>query len=239
MKFFINKIFDNENDNLVHIQFSKFSRGEFKNKAMISCKSLPKRIYKINTTSEYANEFVRFLAEKLNKNSTNVNGIIVSTRDLTGELDFQDKKQFMGIKQYIINKNMTGLDIINLCDKFPNAFFGLNFSVNNTELNIKQKAPKSSKPSTKGESEQKVDFCKLKTDDKELINNLIFDIKDFKKIEINHTFLIKEIIIDDKLKGETGNDYALIKEKAKRKGKIIRKIKIDGIEKISEKDFEI
>lgn len=238
MKFFINKIVDEENDSLVHLQFSKFSRGEFKNKAMISCKIQSKGIYKINTTHEYANELVRFLAEKLGKNSTNIKGIIISTRDLAGELDFQNKKQFMGIKQYVIDKNMTGMEIIDLCDKFPNAFFGLSFSVDGSELNIKQKAPKSAKPSSKGNGEQKIDFCKLKTDDKKLIDSLIFDVENFKEIEVNHNFLIEEIVIDEKLKKEAGDDYALIKEKAKRKGKIIRKLKIDGIEKINEIKFE-
>lgn len=238
MKFFINKIFDDEKDNLIHNQFSKFSRGEFKNKAMVVCKAQSNGVYKINTGPEYANELVRFLAEKLNDKNVKVNGIIVSTRDLTGELDFQNKKQFMGVKQYQIDKEMTGKEIINLCNKFPNAFFGLNFSFNETELNIKQKAPKSSKPSQKGEAEVKVDFCKIKTKDKELVKNLLFDVKDFKEVEINHTFIIEKIVISEELKKEAKDDYLKIKDKALRKGKMIRKLKIDGVEKINEKEFE-
>lgn len=239
MKFFINKIFDNEKDSLVHIQFSKFSRGEFRNKAMIVCKAQSNGVYKINTGPEYANELVRFLAEKLNNNTTKVNGIIVSTRDLAGELDFQNKKQFMGVKQYQIDREMRGDEIINLCNKFPNAFFGLNFSFNETELNIKQKAPKSAKPSQKGEAEVKVDFCKIKTKDQELVKNLLFDVKDFKEVEVDHTFSIKEIIVSDQLKKEAKDDYSKIKDMSLRKGKIIRKLKIDGIEKINEKEFEV
>lgn len=239
MKFFINKIFDDEKDNLIHIQFSKFSRGEFKNKAMIVCKSQSNGVYKINTSPEYANEFVRFLAEKLDDKTAKVNGIIVSTRDLAGELDFKNKKQFMGVKQYQIDKEMTGEEIINLCNKFPNAFFGLNFSFNETELNIKQKAPKSSKPSQKGDADIKVDFCKIKTKDKELVRALLFDVKDFKETEITHTFIIKEIVVSEELKKEAKDDYSKIKDMALRKGKIIRKLKIDGVEKINEKEFEV
>ena len=239
MKFFINKIFDDEKDSLVHFQFSKFSRGEFKNKAMVVCKAQSNNVYKISTGPEYANELVRFLAEKLNDKSARVNGIIVSTRELTGELDFENKKQFMGVKQYQINKEITGKEIINLCNKFPSAFFGLNFSFNETELNIKQKAPKSSKPSQKGEAEIKVDFCKMKTKDKELVKNLLFDVKDFKEVEVNHTFLIKDIVISEQLKKDAKDDYLRIKGEALRKGKIIRKLKIDGIEKINEKEFEV
>jgi len=239
MKFFINKLFDNEIDNLVHVQFSKFSRGEFKNKAMINCKAMSNGFYKINTGPEYANELVRFLAKKLGEKSVKVTGIIVSTRDLNGQLDFKNKKQFMGIKQYQIDKEMNGTEIINLCDKFPNSFFGLNFGFNDNELSIKQKAPKSAKPSQKNETEPKVDFCKLKTKDKDIITSLIFDFKDFKGIEITHDFLINEIVISDQLKKEAKDDYAKIKEMALRKGKIIRKIKIDGVQKIKEKEFEV
>ena len=39
MEFFTKKIFENIVDDSVHIQFQKFSRGEFKDKAMIKIKS--------------------------------------------------------------------------------------------------------------------------------------------------------------------------------------------------------
>ena len=66
MDCFIKKIFDgkSEGDNLVHVQFQKFSRGEFKDKACIVF-SRSKDKYSISTTYEYANEFVRTLAEFL------------------------------------------------------------------------------------------------------------------------------------------------------------------------------
>jgi hypothetical protein len=169
-----------------------------------------------------------------------VKGVVVSTRDLTGELDFQDKKQFMGVKQYIIDKEMSGNEILELCDKVPSAFIGLSFSVGDSELKIKPKAPKSAKPSSKGDSVPKVDFCKLKTTDKSIVDGLIFDeeAKNFKQIEIRHNFIIEEIVISDELKREAGDDFALIKEKALRKGKIVRKLNIDGKDIVKEKEFE-
>ena len=238
MEFFIKKIFEGKTDDLVHLQFQKFSRGEFKHRAMIIAKA--GKEFRINTTPEFANEFVRYLAEMLGSGSTNVQGIVVSTRNLTGELDFQDKKQFMGVKQYVINKSMTGNQILDLCNKLPNSFIGLSFKVGETELNIKPKAPKSAKPSTKGESSPKVNFCKLKTNDNKLINSLIFDseAKGFKQIEISHDFIINEIFVSDKLKKEAGDDFAKIKEMALKKGKIIRRLNIDGKEIVKEKEFE-
>jgi hypothetical protein len=242
MKFFIDKIFNGnvEKDRLVHLQFSKFSRGEFKDKAMIVAKAMSKGKFSVNTTPEYGNELVRSLAEKLGDNAALVKGVVVSTRDLTGELDFQDKKQFMGVKQYIIDKEMSGNEILELCDKVPSAFIGLSFSVGDSELKIKPKAPKSAKPSSKGDSVPKVDFCKLKTTDKSIVDGLIFDeeAKNFKQIEIRHNFIIEEIVISDELKREAGDDFALIKEKSLRKGKIVRKLNIDGKDIVKEKEFE-
>ena len=242
MDFFIKKIFDGKNDELVHLQFQKFSRGKFNNRATVIAKRSSQN-FRINTSYEYANEFVRFLAEKLNEEKTNVTGIIVSTRDLKDDLNYQGKKQFMGIKQYIIDKEMNGEEILVLCNKFPNAFIGLSFSVNGSVLKIKTKAPKSAKPSSSGGKAPNDDFCKLITSDKQLINSLIFDneIDDlsFKKIEIKNEFVIEEIIISDEMKKIAGNDYNKLRELAKRKGKIIRKINIDGKEFVKEKGFEV
>lgn len=233
MDFFIKKIFEGKSDELVHFQFQKFSKGEFKNKAMIKAKNYGSR-FNIDTTYEYANELVKFFAEKLGGNKTKVIGMVVSTRDLTGELDFQNKKQFMGVKQYMIDKEMSGEDIIKLCDLLPNSFIGLSFKVGESELKIKPKAPKSAKPSTKREEKLKIDFCKIKTNDKEIINRLIFDkeAQNFKTIEVNHVFLINEIILPS---GE--KDFVKIREFAQKKGKIIRELNIDGKKIIKEIDF--
>ena len=176
MDFFIKKIFDgkSENDELVHLQFQKFSGGNFKDRAIVIAKHNSNK-FSVSTTAEYANELVRILAEKLGDNKSYVTGVIVSTRNLNGELDYQSKKQFIGVNQYIINKEMSGNEILELCNKLPISFIGLSFNVYNSELKIKPKTPKFAKPSSKGEEKLKVDFCKLKTLDKEIIDNLIFD----------------------------------------------------------------
>ncbi len=231
---FIKKIFEGNVDNLVHLQFQKFSKGNFKNKAMIKA-SHSKDKYSIATTAEYANELVRMLSEKIMNNKIHVSGAVITTMDLTGKLDFKDKKQFMGVKQYIMDSDMSGTEILDLCNKLPLAFMALSFKFGNYELKIKAKAPKSAKPSTKGEAAPKIDFCKFITTDKSLVSNILFDINldSFKKVEITHEFVITDLILP---KNET--DFAKIREMAKRKGKIIRKINLDGKEIVKEKEFE-
>jgi hypothetical protein len=230
---FIKKVFNNNLDEDVHLQFQKFSKGEFKDRALIKAK-VSENKYTINTSAEFANELVKIMAEKLGSNTAKITGAIVSTADLTGELDFKDKKQFQGVKRYIIDKELSGSEILGLLDKHAKIFFALSFSVGDNILKIKPKAPKSGKPGKKSEEGPKADFCKLVTFDKAIAEDFIFEKPGFKEAEIKHTYLITDLI---KPKGET--DFAKIRELAKRKGKIIREAVIDGQSIKKEKEFEV
>ena len=233
MDSFIKKIFDQNTDDSVHLQFQKFSKGKYPFKALIVARRTKDK-YSIATTPEFVNDFVRTVAEKL-KGKSHVTGVVVSARDLTGELEFVDKKQFMGVKRYIIDAEMSKDELIELCDKFPSSFLGLSFKTNDTELKIKPKAPKSAKPSTKSDEAPKVNFCRLITTDKDLVKGILFDVDldKFKKAEINHTFVITSI---EPPKGE--KDPVKFREKAVRKGKVIRHIVVDGDVGEEEMDFE-
>jgi len=232
MDSFIKKIFEKKVDNLVHIQFQKFSRGEFKGKALINA-TKSKEKYSISTTYEFAGELVRNVAELIPKgNKVKVSGAIVSTRDLSGELNFINKKQFMGVKQYILDTEMTGDEIINLCNKLPNSFIGLSFSAGDTELKIKPKAPKSAKPST-SKKKSVPDFCKLKTSNEKLVKSLVFDVSDYKKVEIRHDFIITSLEIPKNEK-----DPLKMRENTIRKGKIVRHLIVDSKVEDKEISFE-
>ena len=228
---FIKKIFDKESDELTHLQFQKFSKGEFRNRALIRAKKTKDKIT-VNASAEFANEMVREVAKELGNNKTKVTGAVISTNDLTGEIDFHEKKQFQGVKKYLIDKEFSGEEIIKLLNKFPKTFFALSFESKNSQLKIKPKAPTSGKPG-KGEESPKPDFCKLITTNNELGESFIFEKPDFREANISHIFIITELIIP---KNET--DYARIREIAKRKGKIIRDAIIDGKQVKKEFDFE-
>lgn len=240
MDCFIKKIFNgnSENDKLVHQQFQKFSKGEFPDRAMIRIKN-SKGKFSIATTAEYGKCLVMSLAEKLGSNSTQVTGALVSALKLDDAgFEYAEKKSAIGVNKYLIDSEMTGEQILELCNKVPKAFFGLSFKVGDNELKIKPKSPKSSKGASskkKEDKKAKIDFCKLKTTDKELVKTLLLDNEmDFNKLEIKHTFHIEDIIIPDELKKE--KDFARIREQAQRKGKIIRNRVID--DKISSKEVE-
>lgn len=222
---FIKKVQEKNFDESVHLQFQKFSKGEFRNRALIEAKN-SKGNYTIKTSAEFANELVKELAEKLGNNKTKITGSIIGTNDLKGILEFKKISQFQGVKNYSIEQEMSGSEIINLINKFPKNFFALSFSVKEDILKIKPKAPKSGKPGTKGDETPKIDFCNLKTTDKKIAETFIFEDPNFKTAKIVHTFVITSIEVPSELK--TSEDFALIREKSKRVGKIIRKAEIDG-----------
>ena len=196
MDCFIKKIINNNLDESVHFQFTKFSRGEFKDKAMLRLKTNSGK-FALDTTAEYAADLVSILADKLGKNKTLVEGAVVSALDISG-FKYEDKKMAMGVRKYIINREMTGEEILALQKSAPKAFMGLSFNVGEDELKIQPKSPKSAKGASsqkKDDAEVKIDFCKLKTNDKEIIKKFLLEEEiDSKKLEIRHDFVITEII---------------------------------------------
>ena len=233
MKNVINKIFSNETDSEVHDDFVKFSRGRFENRYLLEGKKQADK-WAVKSSAEFANYFVRRCLEKIS-GEVQMKGVIVTTnKKLREEFDFEiaGEKGYMGIKQFLIDGLIRGEKIISLMNKYPKVFFALSFKISDYELKIKAKAPKSGKPGAKGEDGPKADFCSLKTTDKNIIDDLFFDFPGFKEIKINHTIEINSIEVPS---GNMAPEE--MREKSIRLGKVIRKIKVDGVEKRSEKEF--
>lgn len=228
---FIKKIVDKDFDDSVHLQFQKFSKGTFKNRAVFKVKK-NKNKFTISTTGEFINEFVRVMAMKLGSEKTQMTGAVIATSDLTGKLDFKEKKQFQGVKRYLIDTEMSGDDTIKLLDEFPKSICALSFSVGTDKLKIKPKAPKMGVPGKNGEL-PKTNACKLITTDASIGESFLFEKKDFKSAEVNHTFFIEKVVMPD----TDEEDFAKIRELAKKQGKIIRYTKIDDVETETEYEF--
>ncbi len=228
------KIFSENIDENVHNDFIKFGRGEFKNKYLIEAKR-QKDKWSIKTSAEFSNYLVmKCLEDASPEEKIYVKGIIICTFDLSKEIDFEIEniKKYMGIQQYKINTNIEAGKIIKLMEKYPRFHYGLSFKTKNCELKIKEKTPKGAKPSAKSENGLKTDFCSLKTSRKDIIDDLFFDFPDFDFISVNHTIKIDEVILSNGIK-----DPVQLREMAKKKGKIIREISIDGRKERSEKEF--
>jgi len=235
MKNVINKIFSGEMDSEVHDDFVKFSRGVFENRYLLEGKKQALK-WAVKSSAEFANYFVRGGLEKIN-GAVNVKGVIVSTnKELKSEMGFElaGEKGYMGIKQFLVDSEIEPEKILRLMDKYPKVFFALSFKSDDFELKVKAKAPKSGKPGKKGEDGPAADFCSLKTKDKLIVDDLFFGVGDFKEVKINHTVVVEKIDVDTSIK-----DPIEMREKAVRSGKVVRKIVVDGREKISEKEFSV
>lgn len=228
------KIFDGVFDAEVHANFLKFGRGEYKNKYLLEGKRQAKK-WAVKAGAEYANFLVRRCLEKAG-GPVAVTGVIVSTLDLRDEISFDLKKvsNFQGVRKHVIDSEVNPDNIFELIDKYPKAFFALSLKGDGFVLKIKPKGPADGKKG-KGEDEGPVaDFCSLKSDDRAIIDELFFGVGDFKEVSVNHTIEVSDIIYPanvEELKP------AEVRELAKRKGVIKRKVVADGIEKNSEAEF--
>jgi len=230
---FIKKIFDGKSDEKVHVQFRKFSKGDFRDRAIVEIKKSKDNCV-IKTSFEFANDLVETIAGKI-QGETHVTGAIICTSDLRDELgiEVKDMKQFMGVKNMAIDCEMSKEQILEICEKFPAAFILLSFSAGGTSLKIKPKSPKSAKPST-SDKEAKADFCVVKTNDVSLVKEFVFDVDSFKHLKIKHTLKIEQIILPA---GE--KDPEKMRLNSVRKGRIIRELDIDGRKAVKEINFEV
>ena len=232
----IKKIFDGQVDEEVHSAFLKFGKGEFRNKYLIEAKLQGGGKWSIKTGQEFANFFVRKCLEKVN-GSVAVKGVIICTFDLSKELNFEIKKKsnFQGIRKIAIETEVDAREILDLMDKYPRVFFALSFVVGDCILKIKAKAPKSGKPGKDGEGPV-ADFCSLKTTDKSIVDELLFDVRGgWKEVKINHTLKIEDIVYPENFKDMKPEE---VREQSKRKGVVVRKVDVDGVVKESEEEFE-
>ncbi len=215
-----------------HHEFIKFGKGEFKNRYLVEAKR-QKEGWTIKTGPEYVNSIVRVCLEKISKPIL-VKGVIVSTVNLKEQLKIPISgiKQFMGIKQLIVDTELQPKELMDAIDATPRAFFALSFKTDDFELKVKPKAPKSAKPAATGDKEPKAEFCSLKTKDPAIAQEILFDLPEGKLVTIKHLVNIKDIIIP---KGV--NDPVQMREQSIRNGAIKRIAKVDGKEIVSEADF--
>jgi hypothetical protein len=230
----IKKIFENISDKKVHNAFMKFSRGEFKNKYLIQAKKQASKTA-IKTSAEFTNDIEKICLENISE-PIQMKGVIVSTTDLSDEIGIEIKKKsnFQGVRKLQIDTEVNPQKILELMEKYPKVFFALSFKSDDIELKVKPKAPTSGKPGKSNEDGPKVDFCTLKTNNQQIIDEFLFDVSDFKEAKITHTIDITDIIYPDNMESLSPKE---VREQAKRGGTVVRKAVVDSKEAISEANF--
>jgi hypothetical protein len=219
---FIKKIFMGESDENVHKQFIRFGKGEYRKRAFLSLWKTKK--IKVKSSFEFVNDFIILCSEFDN---LKVSGIVLSKENISSVLS---KNKIKGSSE----KKKGGLYYQNDIDsqeinkeqllKLESVSYATLLDIEGEDFKLKTKK-KLPKP---GKSGEKIDekFCQLEAEIKyylKIKEDFFWDLPEFKKANIFHDFIIEDVV---KPEGET--DYAKIREMAKRKGKVIREVDVDG-----------
>lgn len=219
MECFIKKIFSGKTDEQVHRQFVRFSRGSFAGRAALSL--VKKDKIKLGGSFEFANDFSIFAAEN---SDAKFSGVIMSRK----QLDFPGKAK-SGIFVY----NVEGIDSAKV-NEIKDSAYALLLDAEGSGMKLVMKKKKLPKPGKSGELKIDDKFCIIECDLKYWLKlKEAFMLPECSKAKINHTYIIEDVIADKNEK-----DFAKIRESAKKKGKIIRKMNVDGNESQIEKEFE-
>ena len=216
MESFIKKVLTGKGDADSHRYFLRFGKGDYGRRFLISLAKGDK--IKMRTSFELANDIVNFVNE-LKK--LKFSGKIFTKEKVPGK----EGRKKAGLFVY----EVTDCSL----DEFKNAYYYL-LDAEDSELvlKIKKSLPKP------GKDEEKVDegFCSLIISQKywaTLKEAFFWDVPECKKANIEHELKFNEIIVPKNEK-----DPAKIRELAKRKGTIVRKIIVDGVEKSEEFSVE-
>lgn len=216
MESFLKKVLTGKGDEDSHRYFIRFGRGDYKRRFLLNLMKGAK--IKVKTSFELANDLVRFVNEI---KKVKFSGKILSKENMPEK----GGRKKAGMFVYEVSE-------ISL-DEFKNAYYYL-LDAEDSEfvLKIKKNLPKP------GKDEEKIDdgFCSLTIEPKywnALKEVFFWDVPECKKAQIEHELRINEIILPKNEK-----EPAKIRELAKRKGTIVRKISADGKENLKEIAFE-
>lgn len=218
MESFVKKVFENKSDKDCHRYFVRFGRGVYKKRFLISLNK--GSIIKIRASFEFANDFVRFVKE--NKDVKFSGSILM--KDKVYE-KYGKKKR--GVFVYEVSESNI--------DEFKDAYYYLlNANSGDIVLKIKKSLQKPGKDADKIDNK----FCVFDLDIKywpKVKEAFFWDVLDsVKKVKIEHELQITDIELPINI-----DDPEKMRELAKRKGRIIRKISFDGKEEVREKEFVV
>jgi hypothetical protein len=230
---FIKKIFEGKIDENVHKQFTRFGKGDFGGRALVSFRKTAEGI-KVNGSFEYANDFASLAVEL---GGGKVSGKVFSKEGISSVMSSNNIKGYSETKRgglfYQNNIEEQNLNEEQLKALLENSYFCLlDMLGKDFELKTKKNLPK---PGKGGKGKMDTKFCQLDISEKywSAVKALFFwDFPECKKGTASHEYIINELVLPQ---GE--KDFEKIRVMAKRRGKIIRSIEADGSEKKVEKEI--
>ena len=227
---FIRKIVDNDIDNYVHSKFTRFGKGLFEKEDFIV--KLSSKNVQVQTGYEYAEVLLRILAENTSEDVSG-SGKIVSSKDAEKRInDANIEIVAKRGKKYDVKFSLNAQDFKKFVYDFEDCYLLLNVTSGSNTIKMKQVLPK---PNKIVEKFTNAKFAKSLLP--LLIEEFLFDARDFKKQAVmKHVYEIEDIIVDDEL---IKTDPLKARLEAKRKGKLIRELDVDGRKEHLEYNFEV
>lgn len=229
---YIKDLFDKRETLHTHNKFIRYSKGEFTG-PILNIK-ITKANIKVNSSFHIASELLILMADLLKTKEVEIKGNLSWNEDLNPALERLGIKYLKviksrGIFNYVLQNKVNLQDLIK---ELGNYNLLISFSDQDAKLTTKNKYPKPNKDISG-------DFCKstFPTSMKDrVLSEFAFDIKgdDIKDIQISHKIIVSDIILPET------NNFDEARRLAKRAGKIIRKISVNGAdEKITEIEYAI
>lgn len=220
---FMKNIHDNSVDDKTHQKFIRYGIGQFEKEEM---KITVGSSIKVYAGFEYLDTMFWMLSEVV-KDDVELNGTIVSKKDILSEIkDFGIEPKNVTGKKYTIKETFSADRFREFVKTFSGYVLLVKVKSKPYALTMKASVPKP------GKLVEKFLSATFSKDDYDLIRKeLLFDHEaDFKQASIRHLYEITNIDIPE----EYEDDPAKARLHAVRKGKVIRKMVIDGEERINE-----
>lgn len=222
---FIKKIVEGDVDEAVHNKLARYGKGDYERGLMLIKKG--KKNIRIKASHDWANDFFGLIAENIKKDAE-VKGKILAFRDFKSEIGLELKSFSKWGKLFTVELDLilTPEQMKLIYEKFNGDFLLLNVKSDDLKLSVKNSIPK---PGGK----VKDNFCSA-TLPLSVLDEFAFDFdNDFSEAKIVNKFVITELIVPK----EYEKDFAKARIMAKRKGKLVRLITVDG--KNVEKEYSM
>jgi hypothetical protein len=224
---FLKNIFIGKADASAHGKFVRYGKGEYERLLFEITKG--KNNFKVKSSFDFANDFAGIISENL-KDTANVSGKIIAPYDFKDDISpicepsaYSKRGKLFTAE---LSADLSPDQFRRLYEKFSPYFLLLNIKSSDFSLKVGKSLPKPG-------GAIKPNFCSA-TLPLPLIDEFAWDVKqEFSNMGIKHILNITEIVISPELR----NDPAKARLEAKRKGKILRILTIDGKETRKETDF--
>jgi len=226
---YIKEIFLGKPVDYMHGMFARYGRGTFEG-PLLTVKNGPS--IKAEGSVHYANILGQVIAESTQQEFS-VSGAIHAKREIKVPLKTGKETKKGDIHSVEVKDNMHSDGLKMVYGDYRDAYVLLELSAGKWRLKCKKKPPKPG-----GSLDAK--FCSAtldKTALDEVMEEILFDVRDrnFREAEIRHEIVIEELVGPPELK----KDPAKFRTQAKRRGRISRRVTVDGRKTETTQEFSV